>query len=67
MNENFSNGLQKLYNCVSKGLGSIMIPQEVRNIIDKEAKQIDKPCVREHQPNSPKRSNSFRNNLKTSK
>lgn len=37
----FSNGLQKLYNCVSKGLGSIMIPQEVRNIIDKEAKQID--------------------------
>lgn len=41
MNENFSNGLQKLYNCVSKGLGSIMIPQEVRNIIDKEAKQID--------------------------
>ena len=39
MNENFSNGLQKLYNCVSKGLGSIMIPQEVRNIIDKEAKQ----------------------------
>lgn len=41
MNEKFSNGLQKLYNCVSKSLGALMIPQEVRNIIDKEAKQID--------------------------
>ena len=41
MSENISNGVQKLYNCVSKGLGFIMIPREVRNIIDKEVKQIN--------------------------
>lgn len=40
MNENFSNGLQKLYNCVSKGLGSIMIPQEVRNILDMKQNKL---------------------------
>lgn len=40
MNENFSNGLQKLYNCLSKGVGVFMIPQDVKGVIDKEAKQI---------------------------
>lgn len=41
MDEIFSNGVQKLYNCVSRGLGTFMIPREVRSIIDKEAEQIE--------------------------
>ena len=41
MDEMFSNGIQKLYNCVSRGLGTFMVPQEVRNIIEKEAEQIE--------------------------
>lgn len=40
MNDNYSDGIQKLYNCVSKGLGMLMMPKDVREIIDKEAKQI---------------------------
>lgn len=41
MDEMFSNGIQKLYNCVSRGLGTFMVPQEVRSIIEKEAEQIE--------------------------
>ena len=41
MDENYSNGIQKLYNCVSKGLGVLMMPKDVREIIDREAKQIE--------------------------
>lgn len=41
MDEKFSSGVQKLYNCVCSGLGTFMIPSEVRSIIDKEAEQID--------------------------
>jgi len=41
MDENYSNGIQKLYNCVSKGLGMLMMPKDVREIIDREAKQIE--------------------------
>lgn len=41
MDETFSNGIQKLYNCVSKGLGTIMLPKEVKGILNKEAKQIE--------------------------
>lgn len=40
MNEMFSDGIQKLYNCVSRGLGTFMLPHEVRSIIEKEAEQI---------------------------
>lgn len=41
MNDNYSDGIQKLYNCISKGLGKLMMPKDVREIIDKEAKQIE--------------------------
>ncbi|MFR5731909.1 MAG: hypothetical protein ACLUD2_08140 [Clostridium sp.] len=36
MNKNISDGVQKLYNCLAKGWGNVLIPQEVRGILDKE-------------------------------
>lgn len=41
MCEHFSNGIQKLYNSVSKGLGTVMLPKEVKGILEKEVKQIE--------------------------
>lgn len=39
-NNNLSDAMRKLYNCVSTGLGAVMLPQEVRNILDKEVAQL---------------------------
>ena len=41
MNKNISDGVQKLYNCLAKGWGNVLIPQEVRGILDKEVRQIN--------------------------
>lgn len=41
MNENLPIALQKLYGCVSKGLGTAMIPKEVRDILGRQVAQIE--------------------------
>lgn len=41
MNENLPIALKKLYNCVSKGLGTVVIPKDIRNILDKQVEQIE--------------------------
>ena len=41
MNENLPIALQKLYGCVSKGLGTAMIPKEVRDILCRQVAQIE--------------------------
>ena len=36
-----SFALQKLYDCISKGLGMVMIPNNVRSILEKQALQLE--------------------------
>lgn len=41
MNDNIPIALQKLYSCVSKGLGPVVIPKDVRNILGRQVAQIE--------------------------
>ena len=41
MNENIPIALQKLYGCVSKGLGIAVIPKDVRDILGRQVAQIE--------------------------
>lgn len=41
MNENIPIALQKLYGCVSKGLGTAVVPKDVRDILGRQAAQIE--------------------------
>ena len=41
MNENIPIALQKLYGCVSKGLGTAVIPKDVRDILSRQVAQIE--------------------------
>lgn len=41
MNENIPIALQKLYKCVSKGLGIAVIPKDVRDILGRQVAQIE--------------------------
>ena len=41
MNENIPIALQKLYGCVSKGLGTAVIPKDVRDILGRQVAQIE--------------------------
>lgn len=41
MSENISIAVQKLYSCVSKGLGTALIPKDVRDILGRQVAQIE--------------------------
>ena len=41
MSLEISKGIEKLYQCVSNGLGDILIPQDVRYILGNQIKQLD--------------------------
>ena len=41
MSLEISKGIEKLYRCVSNGLGDILIPQDVRYILGNQIKQLD--------------------------
>ena len=43
MSEEVSNGIQKLYKYVSNSLGDMLLPQEAKNILDNQMKQLNVP------------------------